>query len=375
MGILNYFRYLLICLSLSAPLFSQPEAGFAGGGIWPDNNQVHINAHGGGILYHNQTYYWFGEHKGEGENGNRAYAGVHCYSSTNLKDWKDEGIALAVSKDPDSPLVEGCILERPKVIFNKKTNKFVMWFHHELKGQGYKAALTGLAVSDQVSGPYTYLHSLRPNAGIWPIGFPEALKHSTVKAEDLQNGTEAWKQWVIDGGFLRRDFAGGQMSRDMTLFVDTDGTAYHITASEENQTLHIHELSDDYQSFTGRYKRVLPGGRNEGPAIFRKDGKYYMISSGLTGWKPNPARSAVADEIMGEWTALGNPCRGTEEEIATTFWSQSTFAIDVAGEGEQFILMADRWRPENAIDGRYIWIEIVFEEGKPVLRWEKVFGQ
>ena len=69
------------------------------GAIWQDNNGRHINAHGGGILYHDGRYYWFGEHKTEGEGGNRANVGVHCYSSKNLYDWRDEGIALAV--DPE----------------------------------------------------------------------------------------------------------------------------------------------------------------------------------------------------------------------------------------------------------------------------------
>lgn len=344
------------------------------GGIWLDDNGVHINAHGGGILYQNETYYWFGEHKTEGQAGNRANVGVHCYSSKNLKDWQDQGIALKVSKDPISPLVEGCILERPKVIYNESTKKYVMWFHHELKDQGYTAALTGLAVSDQVTGPYEYIHSLRPHAGIWPINFPMELRESEIQLGDLESGSPKWKKWVENGGFLRRDFKGGQMCRDMTLFVDVDGKAYHIASSEENQTLHIRELTDDYQGFTGKYVRALPAGRNEAPAVFIKDGKYYMITSGLTGWKPNPARSAEAENIMGPWTELGNPCRGSEEEVTTTFQSQSTYTIDVEGRGNRFILMADRWQPENAIDGRYIWIEIDFEEAKPVIKRKNVFS-
>ena len=102
---------------------------FRPGEVWLDNNGVAINAHGGGILYHDGRYYWFGEHKTEGEGGNRANIGVHCYSSKNLYDWRDEGIALAV--DPEgsgSPIEKGCILERPKVIYNEQTGKFVMWF-------------------------------------------------------------------------------------------------------------------------------------------------------------------------------------------------------------------------------------------------------
>ena len=38
---------------------------------------------------------------------------------------------------------------------------------------------------------------------------------------------------------FRRDHDGGQMARDMTLFVDDDGKAYHIYSSESNSTLHL----------------------------------------------------------------------------------------------------------------------------------------
>ena len=95
-----------------------------------------INAHGGGILYDKGTYYWYGEHKVEGDAGNYAQVGVHCYSSKDLYNWKDEGIALKVVEgDHSHPIAKGCILERPKVVYNKKTGKYVMWFHLELKGK------------------------------------------------------------------------------------------------------------------------------------------------------------------------------------------------------------------------------------------------
>ncbi|NQU86537.1 MAG: beta-glucanase, partial [Mariniphaga sp.] len=146
------------------------------GELWPDNNGTHINAHGGGILLHNGTYYWYGEHKTEGSRGNRAWVGVHCYSSKNLCDWKDEGVVMEVSKDTASLIIEGCVIERPKVIFNKKTDKFVLWFHHELKGMGYLAAKTGVAVSESPTGPFEYIDSYNPNTGQWPVNFTEEQK-------------------------------------------------------------------------------------------------------------------------------------------------------------------------------------------------------
>lgn len=339
------------------------------GEIWPDASSAHINAHGGGVLHHDGLYYWFGEHKIEGRNGNRAMVGVHRYSSADLGQWADEGIALTVSEDPASEIVKGSVIERPKVIHNRKTGKFVMWFHLELVGQGYSAARTGVAVSDRVTGPYRYLRSYRPNAGTWPLNLPEEQKTGPVSPDPLEQGSEEWKAASLDGGMVRRDFEDGQMSRDMTLFVDDDGTAYHIHASEENGTLHISELSDDYLSFTDRWVRAFPGGHNEAPAVFKAKGKYYMITSGCTGWAPNPGRSSVADSMLGEWRVLGNPSRGTDGQNATTFDSQSTYVLPVQGKPNTFIFMGDRWRPKNPIDGRYIWLPIQWEDDKPVLKW------
>ncbi len=113
---------------------------FQPGKKWFDTSGVPINAHGGGLLLHDGTYYWYGEFKIAGDAGNYAQVGISCYSSTDLYNWKNEGIVLPVSTEPGNPIEKGCILERPKVLFNKETNTFVMWTHHELKGHGYDAA-------------------------------------------------------------------------------------------------------------------------------------------------------------------------------------------------------------------------------------------
>ena len=64
-----------------------------------------------------------------------------------MTEWKDEGIALKVEDTPGSDIEDGCILERPKVLFCEKTGKFVMFFHLELKGMKYSAARTGIAAT------------------------------------------------------------------------------------------------------------------------------------------------------------------------------------------------------------------------------------
>lgn len=347
---------------------SSQNDGFNPGCIWPDNNGKHINAHGGGILFYKGVYYWYGEFKVAGEIGNSAQVGVSCYTSTDLLHWKDEGIALKVEeKDTTSEIIKGCIIERPKVVFNKKTGKFVMWFHLELKGHGYGDARTAVAVSDNPEGPFTYVRSYNPNPGFWPIHFKDQWKQQQAGEDQLKWWTDEWRQAVSEGFFVRRDFKEGQMSRDMTIFVDDNGKAYHIHASEENLTLHIAELTDDYLSFTGKWTAILPAGHNEAPALCKYHGKYYLITSGCTGWAPNAARSAVADSIWGAWKPLGNPCIGKDSSI--TFNSQSTFILPVEGKKDAFIFMADRWTPKNPIDGRYIWLPLEFENDKPVIRW------
>lgn len=40
-----------------------PQA-FAIHDLWLSDTSWSLQAHGGGVLFHNGTYYWFGEHKG-----------------------------------------------------------------------------------------------------------------------------------------------------------------------------------------------------------------------------------------------------------------------------------------------------------------------
>ncbi|WP_203532699.1 glycoside hydrolase family 43 protein [Draconibacterium halophilum] len=361
--------FLMVVLMGCSSKRDQPKGtqNFAPGQPWLDSDSLHINAHGGGILYSNNTYYWFGEHKSE--HTSSAQVGVNCYSSTDLYNWKHEGVALPVSDSVGSEIEAGCVMERPKVIYNAKTQKFVLYFHLELIGKGYDAARVGIAVSDNAIGPYTYLYSLRPNAGMWPQNMTEEQKNSNVTLDDFSDWwTDDWMQAVDNGLFIRRDFEGGQMSRDMTLFVDDDGKAYHIYSSEENLTLHIAELSDDYLNYTGKYIRVAPGGHNEAPAVFKKDGTYFMITSGCTGWDPNAARMFTAESIWGPWEQHSNPCVGEDADL--TFHSQSTYILPVTGKDDAFIFMADRWNPKKPIDATYIWLPIEFEDELPVLKWK-----
>jgi beta-xylosidase len=366
-------KFSLFLFSFCFALFlnAQPSKQFTPGEIWKDNNGKHLNVHGGGILFHDGVYYWYGEHKVAGKIGNTAQVGVSCYSSKDLYNWKDEGIALKVNEtDPMSDVAKGCILERPKVIYNAKTKKYVMWFHLELKDKGYDAARSGVAVADNPAGTFTFLKSFRPNAGFWPVNVLPCHKKPVADwvKPSYCGGKGCLPASPDSVNILGRDFKGGQMARDMNLFVDDDGSAYHIYSSEENSTLQISKLSDDYLNYSGQYFRVFSGRYMEGATLFKRNGKYYIIASDCTGWAPNAARSAVADQIFGNWTELGNPAQGNDSE--TTFHSQSTFVLQVQGKKDSFIFIGDRWAPENPIDGRYIWLPITFEGNVPKLYWK-----
>lgn len=327
------------------------------GPLWYDDASDVINAHGGGMMQNDGTYYWYGEYRGC--DGRRL--GVTCYTSTDLHKWSNRGLVLKTTSGAGE-LEQGCIIERPKVVYNAKTRKYVLWFHHELKGKGYGSAHAAVAISDNPLGPFRLIRSSRVNAGINPVGMEVLAEYDA----SLKPWTPEWTDAVKKGMITDRDKMGGQMSRDMTIFVDDDGKAYHIYSSEENLTLQIAELTDDYADYTGKYVRVAPCGHNEAPAIFKRDGIYWMITSGCTGWAPNAARLFRANNIFGPWQQLPNPCVGADS--LTTFHAQGTYILPIANG--QYIFMADRWNPNQLHDSRYIWLPIKFGiDGIPSIEW------
>lgn len=364
-------RSFIIAVAFAAAASGFPDAAASppgkieSGTLWKDVAGDTINAHGGCVIFAGDRYYWYGEHRcGSGPN---IQEGVTVYSSPDLTEWTYEGLAFRTEQSAGSDVERGCIVERPKVVFNKSTGKYVMWFHLELKGQGYGAARCAVAVADTPTGPFRFVRSGRVNPGIMPMNLcADTLSHADP--EKMEWWTPEWRREVARGMFVTRDLPGGQMSRDMTIFVDDDGKAYHIYSSEENLTLHIAELSDDYLSHTGRYIRIFPGGHNEAPAIFRHDGRYWMITSGCTGWEPNEARLMTAEDLFGEWRQLPNPCVG--ENASKTFLAQSNYVMRLPGSRDAFIAMFDRWRPKSLKNSRHVWLPVSFgDDGVPRVTW------
>jgi len=157
--------------------------------------------------------------------------------------------------------------------------------------------------------------------------------------------------------------------------VDDDGKAYALYASEGNWTLYIVRLNDEYtgpetpMAQDKTWARVLVRKMREAPAPFKHNGRYYLITSGCTGWNPNAADYAVADNILGPWESKGNPCTGPESEL--TFRSQSTCVLPVTGKPGCFIFMSDRWNPRRLPDSRYIWLPLKMDaDGAFTIPWQ-----
>lgn len=364
--------------------------------VWLDNNGRHINAHGAGFIFDGGKYYMFGEHKLGGVLGNRSVVGVHCYASSDLYNWEDLGIVLKMSDNPDSKIFIGTVVERPKVLFNKRTGKYVMFFHIESRRgktarnpnldviekerPNYSTAMIGFAVADKISGPYEFVKAQRLHAGILPQNASKELVDlvKSGKGKEPPSFGGVSKKGGTPNDTFAKYFSEGQFSRDFTAFLDDDGKGYIISASLDNSSLIVSELDETFLGFTGKYTLNFEGKYHEAPALFKTGGKYYMFSSHCTGWAPNAGRVSVADSIFGEWKELGNPCRGKGQpatkfsqsaEADTTFRSQSTAVIKVEGKDNAFIFVGDRWNPKDAIDGRYIFLPVEWENGTPVIYW------
>jgi hypothetical protein len=311
---------------------------FVPGEPWLDTEGKPIQAHGGGILVRDDTYYWYGEDRTPGQR-----TGVSCYSSKDLYNWKHEALALPHNALP-SDIRKRSFIERPKVIYNPHTKKYVMWMH--LEQRGYHFARAGIAVSDQPAGPFTFITHMRP-----------------IQYEFEYENNDTNQQKELGGTY-----------RDMNLFVDDDGLTYTLYASEDNASLYIVRLND---KFTGpeapaveneTWARVLVGRFREAPAPFKFKDRYYLITSGCTGWRPNAADYAVAHDILGPWKSKGNPCIGPNAEI--TFRTQSTSVLPVSDKPGCFIFMADRWIPRRLSDSRYVWLPFIIDtDGTFTIKW------
>ena len=283
------------------------------GEVWWDTAGQVVQAHGGGVLQVGKEWYRFGEDRTPGLDATKRY--VSCYRSKDLVHWESRGRVLALGEPEEMKAQFGgdWILERPKVFWVPKTRKYVMYFHADA---AYKAAAVGVAVSDRVDGPYTFVRHFRPI---------------------------------------------GQESRDIGQFVDDDGANYLIFESRPTKGFYIARLNDDGMDVTETAFVKAP---LEGGALVRYDGLYYVIGSHMTGWKPNPDMYATATSLKGPWSEFKELAPGS----ADTWGSQSSMLVKVAGsKATTVVYVGDVWKPKELWDARYMWIPVEIGGGRLVV--------
>jgi hypothetical protein len=293
------------------------------GQVWLDANGNRIHAHGGSIFYLEGTYYWYGENKEKTTGESDIWHwGVRCYTSKDLYNWVDQGVIIpARPEDTTSSLHPSAYMDRPHIIYNKETMNYVCW----LKIMNRDGTQTETVMTaDNILGPYTMVRE-----GLKPFGMS----------------------------------AG-----DFDLAVAPDGKAYYYFERVHSETI-CADLSADYTDVSGYYSthfpHVGPPYVREATAHFIRRGKHYLITSGTTGYLPNPSEVAVADTWHGPYTVLGNP--HPTDASNTSFHSQISSIFRVPGKKDLYIACADRWLPK-LMDVDYEvykkFYEITFDQDK-----------
>jgi hypothetical protein len=272
------------------------------GDYWQDTAGHRIEAHGAGVIRVGDTWYWIGEDKSANSANFKA---VNCYASRDLSHWEFRHAIITPRTSTDLAAADR-IIERPKVIYNQSTKKYVMWLHWE--GKSYATSEAGVFTSGEVDGDYEQVRHFQPNK---------------------------------------------RMSRDDTLFKDDDGKAYFLSASNNNADLSLYELSDDYTDMKRQISTLWAGSYREAPALMKADGHYFIVSSGATNWDSNQQKFATATSIEGPWSALANL------GDATGFDTQTAFIIPVQGtKTTTYIYAGDRWQDPDLKSSKYIWLPL-----------------
>lgn len=279
------------------------------GDDWVDNRQQLIQAHGGCLLAYQGWYYWYGEDRQD-----NYY--VSCYRTKDFQHWEFRRHILTTASIFQPTRVKACQqrlkidnhkvnIERPKVLYNQVTHRFVLWAHYE-NGLDYTAAAIMVASCSTPDGDFVFHGAFRPF---------------------------------------------GYMSRDCTLFEDEDEQAYLISAARDNADMHIYQLSADYLNVVQVTNRLWSNEFREAPAIFKQGSMYYMLTSGTSGWRPNQGKYSCAKSLAGTWTDL------KEFGDKTTYQSQPAFVFQ---HHNQLIYVGDRWGGATDYQAsRYVWLPLI----------------
>jgi hypothetical protein len=278
---------------------------FYPGQTWLDTKGERIHAHGGSLHYENGTYYWYGENKEKTVPGSGNWHwGVRAYSSHDLYNWDDLGLIIPpVLDDPESPLHPAQKMDRPHILFNEATHKYVCWLKVMGDGEHDPQAST-ILTSDDFVGPYEIVR-----AGLEPLGMS----------------------------------AG-----DFDLAIDPQTKKAYYFFEKVHTDLIVADLTDDYTDVTGEYSSHFhhpgPPFTREAPAHFERHGVQYLVTSGSSGYFPNFSEFASAPDLHGPWEVLGDAHPG--DPTRTSFRSQISCVFKHPHKTDLYIALADRWLPQ-----------------------------
>ena len=270
------------------------------GQVLLDTEGKRVQAHGGSIFYEDGIYYFYGENKEFTVRGSDIWTwGVRAYASTDLYNWEDKGLIIEPNPEDEKSSLNPrtAMLDRPHIIYNAATKKYVCW----MKIMNYDGTQTETVMTaDRFLGPYTLVRE-----GLKPLGMG----------------------------------AG-----DFDLAVAPDGKAYYYFERVHSETI-CADLTEDYTDVTGYYSTHFPHPYppyvREATAHFVRNYKHYLITSGTTGYLPNPSEVAVGDSWHGPYKVLGNP--HPTDPSRTSFHSQISSVFKVPGKKDLYIAVADRW--------------------------------
>lgn len=307
---------LFTCISFNSTVDAAVSS-LTNGTQFKDTSGNVIHAHGGCILKYGNYYYWYGEYR----DSSNYFLGVRCYRSTDLMNWEYRGEVLKPSSAAE---LNKCNVERPKVMYNASTKEFVMWMHWE-NGVHYGEARAAVAYCSTPDGNFTYQGSFRPFA---------------------------------NSGVIDHD-RPGYMSRDCSVFVDTDGKGYFISAANENMDLILYELTSDYKNIASIKAKLFVGKQREAPCLIKRNDYYYLITSGCTGWSPNQTKYAYSKSLSSGWSDLINL------GDSTTYRSQPAYIFPIQGtNGTTYLYTGDRWAGAwggKVNDSQYVWLPLLFK--------------
>jgi hypothetical protein len=305
---------------------------------WKDTDNNPILAHDGGISRFNNIYYWYGSNYSNNIDGmygvnafnHKVAHGVNVYSSSDLIQWKYEGVALESPDKLKGINGEGSI-HRPHVIYNEKTGKYVMWFFY-FKDR-YPDIMASSAVSDNPKGPFTFVNTIETGSPAITGAHPN---NSEQRAE-----------------------APAGCSQDLNVFKDSDNTAY-LVYDDGTRNIRVDKLTDDFLSSTKQTTIALPNGKeiHEAPAMIKFKGKYIVAGSGVCGWGPSPTFYAVADHPMGPYT----PQKLLTPKANLNSWNSQITSFVYVPESSKLFAMCDQWWIPDVNDlnkSRYLWLEVI----------------